>query len=147
MPNEPLGPEMQAAIWIARPPEAVWVYLEDVSHDPHWRLGVRAARWTSSPPHGVGSTGAHSIQGQRDWKWTAAEVDRPKGMSWDYASGMFTGGRAGYRLQAEQGGTRLTMHLRLKPGLPQRLLMLVLKTLIKRQLAGDLAKLKAILES
>lgn len=147
MPNQPLGPEMQAAIWIARPPQALWRYLEDVSQDPQWRVGVRAARWTSSPPHGVGSTGAHSIQGQGDWRWTAAEVDEPNRMSWDYASGMFTGGRAGYRLQVEKGGTRLTMHLQLKPGLSQRLLMLVLKPLIQRQLAGDLAKLKAILEA
>jgi uncharacterized membrane protein len=140
-------PDVEVSRWISQPAEKLWDFFSDVSNDAQWRWGVTAAKWTSEPPHKVGSTGVHAIQGQEDWRWTVSESEEPRSMGWDYSSGLFAGGRAGYRLDAEGAGTRVTMQLRLKPGLKQRIFIFFMRRLIVLQLMGDLAKLKAIMEA
>jgi len=146
MTNDRPEPDIESSIWIARPPEDIWNYLVDVSNDAHWRDGVTDARWDSGPPHGVGSTGVHVGEGTDAMTWRIAEWEEPRIMSWDVTGGRFEGGHAGYRLAPEDEGSRMTLHVRVKPSALMRILMLFMKPRFRRQLAADLEKLKANME-
>ena len=108
---------------------------------------VNSAQWVSDPPHGVGSTGLHLVEGIGDWPWTATEWEELRIMSWYVTGGRFEGAHAGYRVAPEDGGSRVTIHMRAKPSVPMRILMLVMKPIIRGQFAGDLERLKAIMEA
>ncbi len=41
---------------IGRPPADVFEFVSDFENNPRWQRGMRSCRWTSPPPHGVGST-------------------------------------------------------------------------------------------
>lgn len=41
---------------IDRSPDEVFAFLADFENNPRWQRGMRSCRWTSPPPHGVGST-------------------------------------------------------------------------------------------
>ncbi len=140
-------PDIESSIWIARPSQEVWDYLVDVSNDIHWRDGVTSAQWDSGPPHSVGSTGVHAGEGTEVMTWRVTEWEEPRIMSWDVTGGRLAGGHAGYRLVAEDAGSRMTLHIRVKPSILMRIFMLIMKGRISRQLAADLEKLKAIMEA
>jgi len=141
-----LKPDIEISIWIARPPEDIWKYLYDVSNETQWRDGVNSAKWISEPPHGVGSTGLHVVKG-RDAPWKVTELEEPRIVSWDITGGRFEGMRAGYRVAPEDAGSRVTLHASAKPSALMRILMLIMKRRFRRQIAGDLEKLKAIMEA
>jgi hypothetical protein len=44
------------SVVIGRPAEEVFAFVADFPNNPRWQRGMRACRWTSPPPHGVGST-------------------------------------------------------------------------------------------
>jgi uncharacterized protein YndB with AHSA1/START domain len=147
MTNDRPKPDLESSIWIARPPEDIWNYLIDVSHDTQWRSGVTDAKWDSGPPHGVGSTGLHVGEGTDVMTWRITEWEAPRIMSWDVTGGRFEGGHAGYRIASEDAGSRMTLHIRVKPSALMRILMLIMKRRFRRDLAADLEKLKAIMEA
>ncbi len=41
---------------IDRPADQVFAFVSDFENNPRWQQGMRSCRWTSPPPHGVGST-------------------------------------------------------------------------------------------
>jgi uncharacterized membrane protein len=141
------NPDVETSIWIARPPEDIWAYWYDVSRETEWRGGVIAAQWISDPPHGIGSTGLHVVQGTGDWPWTIAKWEEMRSMSWDITGGRFEGAHAGYRVAPEDAGSRVMIHMRVKQSAFMRTLMLVMRPFIRGQLAGDLERLKAIMEA
>jgi len=139
--------DVETSIWIARPPEFIWNYLVDVSNETQWRAGVNAAQWISDPPYGINSTGLHAVEGREDWPWKITEWEELHIASWDYTGGIFEGGGAGYRVKPEDAGSRVTIHFRMRPSVLTKILLLLMKRRIRRQLAGDLEKLKAIMEA
>ena len=140
-------PDIESSIWIARPPEDMWEFLYDVSNDTQWGGGVKAGQWISDPPHGIGSTGLNVVEGIGDWPWKVTEWEEPRIMSWDVTGGRFEGAHAGYRVAPEDAGSRVTLHMRLKSSALTRIFLLVMKRRMRRQLADDLEKLKAIMEA
>ncbi len=44
------------SVEIDRPAAEVFAFVADFPNNPRWQRGMRACRWTSAPPHGVGST-------------------------------------------------------------------------------------------
>jgi hypothetical protein len=68
-------------------------------------------------------------------------------MSWDITGGRFEGAHAGYRVAPEDAGSRVTIHMRVKPIVLMRILMFIGKPLIRGQLAADLERLKAVMEA
>jgi uncharacterized membrane protein len=137
----------QSSIVIARPSEDVWRFLSDVSNDTRWRTGVTSARMLSDPPHGVGSTGLHVVQGIGDWPWTVTEWDEQRIMGWEVTGGRFRGSHGSYGVNAEGASSRVTIDTRVKPSVLMRVLMLIMKRTLRRQAASDLEKLKEILEA
>jgi hypothetical protein len=45
--------EMDATVTIARPADAVFAYVSDVSNDVHWRTGVTESGLSTDPPLGL----------------------------------------------------------------------------------------------
>lgn len=48
--------KIRTTLRLAHPPQAVWNVLADNERWPEWFVSCKAARSTSEPPHGVGST-------------------------------------------------------------------------------------------
>jgi len=140
-------PGIESSIWIARPPDEIWNYVTDWSHEIQWRKGVTDARWVSEPPYGVGSTGLHIVEGFGDWPWKLTEWNEPHNVSWDVTGGRFEGSHGAYRITPDGDGSRFTIETRFKRGTIMWFLGLLLKGMIKRGNATDLEKLKAILET
>lgn len=147
MTSDRSEPDIESSVWIARPPEAIWSYLAEVSNETQWRSGLIEAQWTSDPPHGVGSTALYVFEGAGDWPWTIAEWEEPRIVCWDVTGGRLEGARGGYRIEPEDTGSRVTNYARMKRSAFMRIFMLFMKPRIKRQFDGDLEKLKAIMES
>ncbi|MFH1850881.1 MAG: SRPBCC family protein [Candidatus Neomarinimicrobiota bacterium] len=140
-------PDIESSVWIARPPEYVWKYLYDVSNDTRWRSSVKAGRWISDPPYGIGSTGLHVIEGVGDWPWRITEWEEPYIITWYVTGNRFEGSHAGYRIAPDGTGSRVTAHMRIKPGSLMRIIIRLMKRRITSQLTADLEKLKAIMEA
>lgn len=140
-------PDIESSIWIERPPEEIWKYVFDISNDPHWREGVISAKWISDPPHGIGSTGLHIIEGIGDWPWTATAFEEPHILAWEVTGGRFEGSQGAYRIEPEGNGSNFTLETQMKRSVVTSLLMIIMKGRLKRQNAIDLEKLKAIMEA
>ena len=140
-------PDIESSIWIARPPEEIWNYIFDISHEAQWRSGTIEAKWTSDPPHGVGSTGLHIAEGFGEVPWKVIEWEEPHNASWEFTGSRFKGVHGGYRDAPEDTGSRVTIHARAKRLSLARIVMLIMKRSLKRQNAADLEKLKAIMEA
>ena len=140
-------PDVATTVWIARPPEDIWEYLGDVPNEMLWRFGVESAEWASQPPYGLGSTGLHIVKLSGHLPWKVVEWEEPRTISWEFTGGRLEGSRAGYRIAPEEAGSRVTLHVTVKPSALWRILILVMKRGLRRQLAGDLERLKAILEA
>ena len=139
-------PNIEVSNWIACSPEDTWNYLFDVSNEILWRYGVLFAEWISDPPQEIGSIGYRFIQSLGDYPWQVVELEEPEHMSWDVLDGRFKGATAGYRITHESAGSRVTIYVNVKQNIFLRIMITVMKRLFKRQLAGDLERLKAILE-
>ena len=138
---------MEVSIWIARPSEDIWSYLCDVSNEVLWRYGVLFAEWVTDPPHRIGSIGYHFIQSLGDYPWQVVELKEPEHMSWEVMDGRFKGAYAGYRILPKDDGSRMTIYVNPNQNLFLKSMMFMMKGMFKRQLTGDLERLKAILES
>ena len=140
-------PDIESSIWIDRSTKDIWNFLSDVSVDTRWRNGVTDAKWISNPPHGIGSTGLHIIEGIGDWPWRVTAFEEPQIWAWEVTGGRFEGSHDAYRIAPEGNGSRFTMETRWKRNVIIKLLGLILKGRIKSANASNLEKLKVILES
>ncbi|MFZ0546543.1 MAG: hypothetical protein WAM60_13945 [Candidatus Promineifilaceae bacterium] len=77
MRSDMARPDIESSIWIERPPEDIWDFLSIVSTDTQWRNGITDGKWISDPPHGVGSTGLHLVEGIGDWPWQVTVFEKP----------------------------------------------------------------------
>ena len=139
--------DIEVSIWIARSPEEIWDFLCDASNDVLWRYGIYLGQWISEPPYGVGSNGFHIVSIWGDCPWIIAEWEELCIMSWDFTDGGFKGVRSGYRIAPEDTGSRVTMHTSVKSNAFMRIMVFLMKRFIRRNLAGDLERLKAIMEA
>ena len=134
---------IENSIFIARPTEDIWNFLSDIDNDQQWRKGVIDTRWTSDEPSTLGSTAVYIIEGIGEVHWKLTEWEDQRVMGWDYIGGRFEGGHGSYRMEPEAGGTRMMMRMELRAGF---ILGILMKFIVTRQMAGDLKKLKAIME-
>ena len=139
--------DLESSIWIARPPEEIWNFIMDLSHDVQWRTGVTEAKWVSDPPHGVGSTGLHIVEDVGEAPWKVIEWKEPQNASWEFTGGRAKGVHGGYRVSPEGTGGRVMNYTRAKRFSLMRIFLLIMKRSLKRQNAADLEKLKAIMEA
>jgi polyketide cyclase/dehydrase/lipid transport protein len=118
------APVVHVADTIVRAPrDAVFATLADASGWPRWFPNVRAAAYTSPPPHGVGTIREADVRGTRwveemiawdvgtRWAWTVVRATVP----------FATAQVESFALDDADGGTRVRWTLALEPRLLGRL--------------------------
>lgn len=141
-------PSASRSVTIARPPEDVFAFIADGTTGTRWRPGVTDIALASGS--GVGARYRQGVKGpggrrvDADYEVTAYEP--PSRLAFRAVAGPVrpTGE---YRLEASDGGTRLTFSLACELGFPKSLLM---GGAVQRSMdaeVGSLERLKGVLES
>jgi uncharacterized protein YndB with AHSA1/START domain len=127
-------------------PDHVFDYLADFRNMPGWNQDVLSTEKTSPGPVSVGTTFSSKVKkvGRIDSEFVSFErpthfsvVDRARGME----------NRFDFRFTPSDVGVKLSLHLRMEPRGPLRLLEPVLRPTMRRQLAHLPEQMKRGLET
>lgn len=115
----------EVSVWIEAPPETVWELISDVERYGEWSPENSGGRWTTEPGPGAAFTGSNR-RGLVRWttRCTVIEYERPARFSFEVTESQT---RWGYRLEAEDGGTRVT-EWRTRFGTPPFLVRMIVKS-------------------
>ena len=134
---------------IARPVTDVWAVLTDYRNDPRWRRGVRRMDPTPAGPVEVGTTTDEVMRlAGRTYRnlGLVTAVDVGRSFRWRTTDGaQATGSRAVRPLDAGGSHIRLELHVRVV-GI-QRLMAPLLAMMLRRNLTGDVERLRRLLEN
>jgi carbon monoxide dehydrogenase subunit G len=139
----------EVSTFIARPVEAVFVFVSNLENNPQWQAVTVEATKSSEGPIGVGTTWKETVrllgrQIEVERRTTAYEPN--SGFSLATTSGPVQV-EATIRLEPENGGTRFSAAFRGDAGALAKLGGPLLATMMKRGVEADVATLKALLES
>lgn len=140
--------EFEDELEIRRPRRDVFAFLSDQEHLPAWNGGVTRARRTTPGPIGVGTT--YRVVG----KMLGRRVESTYELIAYDPDEMFAGRMVSryfsieetYRLEGDDGTTRLTVAVEAAPEGRLRLLGPLLAAGVPRQIKSDHRRLKSILE-
>lgn len=138
--------EINESISISSNPERIWDFWMPVATDVQWRDGITKAEWTSPPPFGPGSTGIHYHKDLGAMPWTITRWEDKRHTEWIHRDSRIRGSVASYHVEAENGGSRVTLYAYMTGPLVMRLLMIFMKSRIIKGVKDDLRKLKALME-
>lgn len=130
-------------------PEDVWAVVTDYRRDPQWRTGV--IRMTPSPegPLSAGTTTAEELRfAGKVWHndGEVTSVDPGRRFTWRTTRGAQAhGARSVEPLDA--GRSRVQLELTVTPTGLERLMAPLLRRMLDRNLAGDLERLRAVVEA
>ena len=141
----------EGSMVINRPIEEVFAYVTDVSNSaPQWETGILEVEQTSEGPIGAGTTfqGVKRILGRRR-EWTLEVTEYEPSRKWRHK--ITSGGRTlveeTLTFEAVERGIRLTVASELKMGGFFRLASPIVVRKMQKEVEGDLANLKNILEA
>jgi carbon monoxide dehydrogenase subunit G len=135
----------ESNILIARPTEDVFGFLVDVANDPTWRAGVVSMR--ADGPVVPGTTTLEELTFLGSTYVTRGVVTERSESRLAFRGESDAVRSDGFREAIpERGGTRVTYVLRLAPSGALRLFAPLLRPIYARRIAGDLVRLKAILD-
>jgi hypothetical protein len=126
-------------------PAAVFAALADATAWPRWFPGVRAAWYSTSPPHGVGTVREANVGGTH-WVEKMIAWDEPVRWAWTVTSASVPFAAAqveSFELAPAAGGTRARWTIGLEP----RLLALLGRPFMRRTTASLFARAMANLEA
>jgi hypothetical protein len=132
----PMVQVVEAALRSA--PAAVFAALADAGGWSHWFPGVRAAWYSTPPPHGVGTIREANVGGTH-WEERMIAWDDPSRWAWTVtaASVPFAVAQVeSFELQPAPGGTRVRWTIGLEP----RLLALLGRPFLRRTQASLFAR-------
>ena len=146
----------EVSVHMSAPPEEVWALVSDVTRIGEFSPETFEARWTrgsTGPEVGAYFKGHVKRNGVGPTYWSPCKVTRcvPNEV-FEFAVGTddITVNNWGYRLQAENGGTRVTEYFRLESALPLRAYWLMLGRLRgrtnERGMRTTLERMKAVVE-
>jgi len=124
----PMVQVVEAAV--SSPPTAVFAALADAAAWPRWFPGVRAAWYSTPPPHGVGTIREANVSGTH-WVEKMIAWDDPSRWAWTVTATTVPFAAAqveSFELQGVAGGTRVRWTIGLEP----RLLALLTRPLMRR---------------
>jgi len=136
--------EIIESILLAQTPEKIWEYMMLVSTDVEWRTDYSKTEWTSKPPYGIGSTGVHHHKKMGAIPWKIIKWEEGKHMEWLIGDSRFAGSIGSYHVEAENGGSRVTVHSKMVVPFLMRAIMALLG---RKVVKADLRRLKAIMEN
>jgi uncharacterized protein YndB with AHSA1/START domain len=140
---------VEGEIVINRPVEVVFAAITDIPNLPRWQTGLVESRQTTPGPVGVGTryVGVRTVMGQRLENTFEVTEYVPNQR---FAGRTLTGPVSGefqQTLTPVAGGTQLHAVLQVEPRGFFRVAEPLLASTIKKEFQGDLARLKALLES
>lgn len=112
-------PVVEESVFIARPPEEVFVFITDPAKIPIWDASVVAAEQIGSDPVGLGirTRGTSKIMGRQfDWITEQTVFEPPTRSVLSSVEGQFTF-TVSSTLEPAEGGTRLTYRIDADAGL------------------------------
>ena len=128
-------------------PEKIWEFWMDVRNDTQWREGIVRAEWTSPPPYGVGSTGAHYHEKGGTFEWQSTAYVDGHYFEFVHVKGGLEGSRARFQVDPEGEGSLVTVTIALTGPLVTRIILIFMRAMMEKGLVTDLEKLKAIMEN
>jgi uncharacterized protein YndB with AHSA1/START domain len=140
---------MEASAVINRPVDKVFAYMADVRNWPQWYSGMLEGEQTSKGPVGVGTTsqGVSQFLGRRmDWTAEVTKYEPNRKFELKITSGPMSIEQS-LTFEPVEGGTRFTLVGEGETGGFFRLAEPVVNRMQRRQMEGDLANLKDILEA
>ena len=150
----PMGGEV--SLHMKASPAEVWDLVSDVTRIGEFSPETFEARWTrgsTGPEVGASFKGHVKRNGVGPTYWSPCQVTKCVPLEvFEFSVGTdgVTVNNWGYRLQAENGGTRVTEYFRLEPKLPMRIYWTVLGRLRgrtnERGMRTTLERMKAVLE-
>ena len=111
--------EATQAVQIAGSPQACFDVLTDYAHMPDWQSRVVESRVLSTDEDGFGAEVQYAIDVTlRTVRYRLAHTyDAPRFIGSRYLGGDFREFAGDYEFDAADGGTKVTFHLRIDPGL------------------------------
>lgn len=111
--------EATQTVQIAASPQACFDVLTDYAHMPQWQSRVVESRVLRTDEAGRAREVQYGIDVKlRTVRYRLAHrYDEPSFIGSDYLGGDFRDFAGDYRFEPEDGGTRVTFHLRIDPGL------------------------------
>jgi uncharacterized membrane protein len=140
---------MEASVVINRPVDEVGAYMVDVRNWPQWNTNMLEGEQTSEGPMGVGTTsrGVSQFLGRRmEWTSEVTEYEPNRKMGQKITSGPMSIKQSS-TFEPVEGGTRFTMVSEGEFGGFFRLAEPIVNRRMQRQMEGNLASLKDILEA
>ena len=140
---------VEASVVIKRPVGEVFAYVSDETNSPEWESYVLEAEQTSEGPMGLGSTlrGVGQFLGRR-MEWTSQitgyEPNRKVDSKIDAGPMQL---EESTTFEPVEGGTRVTKVYEGEPGGFFKVAERIVVRMLQRQVEGDLANLKDILEA
>ena len=134
---------------IAADPDRVFAYATDPHNDPVWIGGIGEAELLGERPVAKGSTVRRvaSFMGRRiEYVLEVAELEPGARLAMRSVRSPFPMAVT-YSFARADGGTRMAIRVEGEPGGMYRLAGPFLPGMVRRSVAGDLRRLKAILES
>jgi uncharacterized membrane protein len=130
------------------PAGVVWELLGDYRRDPEWRAGVSTMDPSPAGPAEPGQTTDERMRfAGRDYRngGRVESVGPGRTLSWRTTSGIDADGRRTVE-ELPGGRSRVRVETNVRPDGVNRLLAPVLGVLLRRQLEGDLRRLRALAE-
>jgi uncharacterized protein YndB with AHSA1/START domain len=114
-------PEVEVTTWVAAPPERVWPLVSDLEGMPATSDELQAVEWTdgtTGPAAGARFVGRSSHPSLGEWSATATVVTCEPGreFAWEVDGEGGPAARWSFRLEDDDGGTRVRQRVRLGPG-------------------------------
>ncbi|MCF7807042.1 MAG: SRPBCC family protein [Candidatus Marinimicrobia bacterium] len=134
------------SVFIAQKPDVIWEFLEDVRNDVVWRQGITKAEWTSKPPYGAGSTGEHTHKQVGRLKWVITQYEPGNSFEFKHIEGALAGSTAFFRVQPENGGSRVDFQATFTGPLKFRFMLIFMGGMMRKSMKTDLQTLKNHLE-
>lgn len=140
--------DVTATEMIAADPDRVFAYATDPGNDPVWIGGISEAQLLGEPPVAKGSSVRRlaSFMGRRiEYVLEVAELDPGARLAMRSVRSPFPMAVT-YSFEPADGGTLMAIRVEGRPGGMYRLAGPFLPGMVRRSVAGDLRRLKVILE-
>jgi uncharacterized protein YndB with AHSA1/START domain len=138
----------EASVMIDRPVEEVWKFISDISNPKKWKVDPNAigARYTSTGPLGVGTTG-EIIYPKQTLTLRYLEYEPNRKVTVEFTSGPINGTRATFVTETVEGKTKLTRTDDVKAAGFYKLMGPMVARRLKKIGEDDVAGIKRTLES
>lgn len=139
--------KISESISIAQSPDRIWTFWLPVSTDAQWRDGIVKAEWTSQPPYGIGSSGAHYSKDGGVMSWKVIRWEEGRYFEFIHTEGRLKGSVASYHVEPEKQGSLVSLHADMTGPFIIRIILNIMKAYFRKSIRTDLKRLKDLMEN